>query len=93
MGNDCVKVYWEDAVIYGKINDSRSLGLSKKITEGELYKKDKDFIVIKDPETLTYDKQKNEYALLITDKRITFFYIPKGMVKKIEKISRFDPKN
>jgi len=77
------KIYWEDAVIYGPENDSGDLGLIKKITEGEIIKKDEDYILVKDPKTIVYDKKSKAYMPFSKGVGATYFYIPIGMIRKI----------
>lgn len=79
-----IKVFWEDAVIYGPSHGNKFY-LSEKITVGEVVMEDSDFIVLKDPETKAYRRDKKDWAMVYTDKKTTFFCIPKGMIKKIDK--------
>jgi hypothetical protein len=77
------KIYWEDAVIYGPENNSGKLGLVKKITEGEIMRKDEDYILVKDPKTTIYDKKSKAYVPSSKGIGATYFYIPIGMIRKI----------
>ena len=81
--NKPIKIYWDDAVIYGKFFDPK-LNLQKKITEGKLFKEDKDFLIIKDPITMNYDTGLERYVPIATKTKITFFFIPTGMISKKE---------
>ena len=80
-----IRIFWEDAVIYDKAS-SFKLDLHKRITEGELFKEEKDFIIIKDPTTMDYNRDLKQYAPFITKRKITFFFIPTGMINKKELI-------
>lgn len=83
--NKLVKIYWNDAIIYGKSSDLK-LNLQKKITEGELVKESKDFLIIKDPITVNYDIDLKRYVPFVKKRKITFFFIPTGMINKKELI-------
>ena len=90
---DNVVVCWNDAVIYGKENFaySKKLKPTKIITEGKLVEKNKEFVIIESPKTFKYDsiQQKNIPRLLASGKKITFYFIPIGMIEKIEKKAFF----
>lgn len=70
MGKKKIKVFWEDAVIYSKPK-SLDINPTEKVTEGELVINSQEFIVVKNPKTQEDPKQPK------------FYYIPKGMIKKI----------
>lgn len=82
--NRLVKIFWDDAVVYARPLN-RNFKLQKKITEGELFKENSDFIVVKNPITFDFDNVKKQYIPFALNKKMTFFFIPKGMVKKIVK--------
>ena len=86
---DNIVVYWNDAVIYGKKNFdySKELKPAKTITEGKLVEKNKEFVIIESPKTFKYDpiQQKNVPKLLSSGEKITFYFIPVGMIEKMEK--------
>ena len=88
---DNIIVYWNDAVIYGKKNFtySKKLKPTKIITEGSLVEKNKEFVIIGSPKTFKYDpvQQKNIPKLSSSGEKITFYFIPTGMIEKIEKKS------
>lgn len=73
-----IKVYWEDAVIYNRPLSRKDFRLRKKVTTGELFKENDDFLIIKNPQTFNDDRKQ----------KITFVLIPKGMVKNIKIINK-----
>ena len=75
-----IKVFWNDAVIY---KDRVPLKLPPKITEGELVKKTDNYLIIKNPQTSIYSDADRIYIPRIEPKH-KFFFIPKGMIKKIK---------
>ncbi len=79
--NKLAKIFWDDAVIY-KPSSSSCSNLTAKITSGELIKKTKEYIIIKNPTTSKYnDKEKMYIPETNADRK--FLFIPKGMIKKI----------
>jgi hypothetical protein len=77
-----VKIIWHNAVNY-KYNDIISQ-LTEMETVGEIVKEDKNFFVIKNPITYKIISNTKKQQQL---KKPTFYAIPKGMIKKIKKIS------
>ena len=88
-GNTII-VYWDDAVIYGSKNIPylEKLKPAKTVTEGVLVEENGDFVIIKSPRAVIYEFFRKKYIPRLSEsgKKITFFYIPKGMVTKIEKV-------
>ena len=84
---DNVTVYWNDAVVYGKENlaYSKKIKPTRTITEGKLIKEDKEYVIIGSPKTSKYNSVQKKYIpkLLESEKKITFFFIPTGMIEKI----------
>lgn len=83
-----IKVFWDDAIIYSYKSikkDGRSL--SKKITIGNLIKETSKYIIIKSPTVLTFNDTKKIY-MQKENSDYSFFFIPKGMIKKIEYIKK-----
>jgi len=83
-----VRVYWDDAVLYKKEHGEPFPKPTKMLTYGRLAKETKDYLVIADPLTESYDEELKEFVPkpYITGKELkeaTFFYIPKGMITKI----------
>lgn len=83
INKEKIKIYWDDAVIYKNITIEPLL--SKRITIGEFVKKDKNYIVVKNPTTSMYDIKTKKYIQIYKDNKQTFFYVPNGMIVKIEK--------
>lgn len=81
-----IRIFWEDAVIYERPLNRGAFSLLKRITEGEVFKEGNDFIVIKDPATMNYNRDLKQYEPFVAERKITFFFIPKGMIKKTEMI-------
>lgn len=75
-----VKIFWEDAVIYGK--EPRRLKLAERMTTGKLVKTTPAYVVVKDPVTSSYSAANHIYVPE-TDSRYTFFFIPRGMITRI----------
>lgn len=84
-----VKIFWNDAVIYNyrRLFLIKKPNLVKKITMGDLTRETENYIVVKDPRTLTWSDADKTYIKL-EEKSPTFFFIPKGMMKKVIKIKR-----
>ncbi len=78
-----VKIYWQDAVIYKKPSIAQSL--VKKTIIGEIIKKGRNFIIMKNPQVFEYIREEKKYIEIVPEKKITYFYIPKGMITAIEK--------
>ena len=80
-----VRIYWDDAVFYTKSDSPLKIKPSPKVIEGsivlgmEKYDEYEEFV------TVAID-EKNK-SLEMPEERITFFSVPKGMVKKIEVLS------
>ncbi len=89
---DCVVIYWDDAVIYGKSNMPylKKLGTAKTITEGELIEEKDEFVILASPRAIVHKFLHKKYIpkLSASGEKITFFYIPVGMITKIEKAGR-----
>ena len=75
-----VSVYWNDAVIYNRPK-KLNVPIVKKVTIGELFEKNSEWVVVKNPKTFLIEKSK--HILFKTKKKITFWSIPKGMITKI----------
>ena len=73
-----VRVLWQDAISYrtgDKIPDSTSA----LETTGLLAKEDSNYVVIEKPTTINTRTSEN-----YPDKTPTFYFIPRGMIEKIE---------
>lgn len=84
---EMIRIFWEDAVIYERPLSKGVFFLKKKITEGEMFKEEEDFIIVKNPTTMDYDRNLKRYVPFVTKRKITFFFIPTGMINKKELIS------
>lgn len=80
MKNKKIKVKWVDAVLYGPSGQDE---ITEMKTSGILIRDSKDFLIIKNPKT-TKIKTKKKHPKKGTP---SFYFIPKGMVLKIEEIS------
>lgn len=89
---DTITVYWDDAVLYGSKNIPylEKLKPAKAITEGILEKENADFIILAAPCTVVRKFLHKKYVpkLSASGEKITFFYIPKGMISKVGKRNR-----
>jgi len=86
QNNKKVQVSWEDSIVYYNNNDELPDKLSKMETIGELVKDKKSYIVLKNPKTKNYDafshRSVGEY-----NKDAKYLFIPRGMIKSINKIN------
>ncbi|MCK6463007.1 MAG: hypothetical protein L6Q29_04315 [Candidatus Pacebacteria bacterium] len=80
MKKNKVKIIWNDAVIYTP--DSKPEELSKMETVGFLEKESEEFLIISKPETHKISTGKKH-----PEKQPYFYFIPKGMVEKIEHLN------
>jgi len=74
-----VKVFWDDAKLYHSLEKRDSL--TPTICQGKLIKNTKNFVVLKNCQQKMYNKEKKKYVF---KRKAYFFFIPKGMIKKIE---------
>ena len=74
-----IKVVWKDAIVYSS-KDKLPTSLPLMETVGFLEKENKTFVIIKDPHTINLKKN----TLHPRGNKPTFYYIPKGMIQKIE---------
>lgn len=75
-------VFWNDARTYKGQADECSL--SPMMTTGELYKDIDEYVVLRYPLTYMYDRRAGEYVPRVFEKEPTFFFVPKGMIERIE---------
>jgi len=73
-----VRITWHDAISY-RTGDKIPLSISTFETTGLLAKEHSDYIVIAKPITINIRTDKN-----YPDKQPTFYFIPRGMIEKIE---------
>jgi len=74
-----VRVLWHDAILYGPKN--RVVRLTPMETIGFLEREDEHFVIIRDPKTTQCT-----HGTAHPEKQPTFYFIPHGMIKKIEKV-------
>lgn len=74
-----VKITWMDILKYN--SDTKNLLPTKMITEGYIEKEDEKVLIISRPTTLNTRTNAN-----YPDKNPTFYFIPKGLIEKIEEI-------
>lgn len=84
-----IKIYWHDAVIYSHGDIPTDLPL--KITCGNLVKESKEFIIVENPDTKIINakqilSKKVIRMFIAKNKKQTFFFIPRGMIQKIERV-------
>lgn len=77
--NKVIIVLWEDAEIY-HFHKGQKLSLTLTQCRGELVKKNKNFIILKNSQQFVYNKDKNEFIL---KRKAKFFLIPSGMIIRI----------
>lgn len=83
MNENKVRIYWADAVIYKQETRGKfDLKPTKMITEGFVLKEVKEGVYLKDPSSIYEETGKT------VEKHAgsTFFFIPRGMIVKIEEI-------
>lgn len=73
-----VKILWHDAISY-RVGDKIPHFISTFETTGMLAKEDDDYVVIEKPVTTNTRTGRN-----YPDKTPTFYFIPRGMIEKIE---------
>lgn len=78
--NRKIKIFWLDAVIYADKVPSR---LARKITEGNLVKERDGYVLVKNPITSIYSEKEKSY-IPKEGKGHKFFFVPSGMIEKIE---------
>ena len=81
-----IRIFWEDAVIYKKPLNKSAFSLKKRITEGEVLKEGEEFVIVKNPITFDYSIKLKKYVPFVLKRKITFFFIPTGMINKKELI-------
>ena len=79
--DNLIKIIWNDAVLLSPRVKTRKL--SKMETTGFLLKEEKDFFIISKPKTRKIDTNQK-----YPEAQPTFYFIPKGMVEKVERISQ-----
>lgn len=72
-----IGIYWNDTFVY---NDGGINELSKVYTEGFLFEENKDYFLIKNPESVVLFGVKNLKNHPQTEKEVLFFYIPKSVI-------------
>lgn len=77
--NKIITVLWEDAKIY-HFHKEQKPSLTLTQCRGELVKKNKNFVILKNSQQFVYNKDKNEFIL---KRKVKFFYVPSGMIVKI----------
>lgn len=77
--NKKIRILWSDAVLYGPKKMTEKLTPLETI--GILEKEDEDFVVIRSPKTIRRADNTSH-----PDKQPTFYFIPRGMIEKIEPI-------
>jgi len=80
--NKPIKVLWRDAYFYENGNIRGSI--SKMTTWGNLYKEEKEYIIVSSPVTINIIS-KERHPRNINPK---YYYIPKGMVISIKEITK-----
>jgi len=78
-----VNVAWCDARLYSYKEDSKE-SLTPTKCFGELIKKNKEFIILKNCSQFVYSKRNKNFTL---KRKVNFFYIPKGMIESIKIVS------
>jgi len=78
--NKIVSVIWRDARLYSYEKDTKE-SLTPTKCFGELIKKDKEFIILKNCSQFVYNKKNKNFPF---KRKVNFFYIPKGMIKDIK---------
>lgn len=73
-----VKILWQDAISY-RTGDRIPHSISILETAGLLAKEDDNYVIIEKPVTINTQTGKN-----YPDKQPTFYFIPRGMIEKIE---------
>jgi len=79
MGNN-VEVRWSDATVYTWPFVPKSL--PDKVTIGQLYKETDEYVIIRHPKTFEIFNDETQEEE-ISSKGATFYYLPRGMIKKI----------
>lgn len=74
-----IRVQWNDAVLYSPKN--RVTELTPMETTGILEREEEHFIIIRNPKTVRRTDGTSH-----PDKQPTFYFIPRGMIEKIERI-------
>ncbi len=77
--NKIITILWEDTKIY-HFHKGQKLSLTLTRCRGELIKKNKNFVILKNSQQFVYNKDKNEFIL---KRKAKFFIIPNGMIIKI----------
>lgn len=75
-----VRIVWQDAISY-RTGDKIPHSISIFETIGLLAKEDGDYVVIEKPITIN-----TRTGINYPDKQPTFYFIPRGMIEKIEYI-------
>ena len=75
--NPIITVEWEDARFY-HFFQGQKISLTPTKCYGELIKKNKDFVILKNCQQFVRNKDK-----FILKRKANFFYIPNGMIFKI----------
>lgn len=77
--NKKIRILWNDAVLYGPKKMVEKLTPLETI--GILEKEDEDFLIIKSPKTIRRTDDTSH-----PEKQPTFYFIPRGMIEKIEPV-------
>lgn len=72
-----IGVYWDDVLVY---HDNGIYDSTFAYTEGVLAEENKDYLLIKNPETVIIN---NEKTINHPEKKPKFYYIPKSLITKI----------
>ncbi len=76
---EIITILWKDAKIYD-YKKGRRISLTSTKCKGEVIKKDKDFVILKNCHQFVFDKIKRKFIL---KRKANFFFIPKGMITKM----------
>ena len=77
--NKNIIVLWKDAVFYRFYKGEKIL-LTLTKCQGDLFKEDEDWIIIKNCKQSIFDEEKKKFVF---KRKVNFFLIPKGMVIEI----------
>lgn len=77
--NKKISIFWEDAKI-GVFKKGERILLTPTKCEGELIKKNKNFIILKNCRQSVFNRKGRKFIL---KREVNFFFIPRGMITKV----------